>query len=251
MLEEGYVKTFRSITKWEWYKDGNTFRLFFHLMLTANYENKNHKGHTIKRGQRLVSQEDLALELGLSVQNIKTATKHLKSTDELTVTKIGKCNLITVNNYEKYQALTDNLTANQPLTNYELTTKEESKKAKKARNKDLLSEEETSDSKSVPPGLGIILNDGEYFGVTREQIDRWTELYPAVDITQELRKMAGWCEANPKRRKTRAGAMKFINGWLAKTQDRGGTSIQVAEGGKHDRAGADEQKPKLPGVIRL
>ena len=37
---------------------------------------------------------------------------------------------------------------------------------------------------------------------------------------QELRKMKGWLTANPKRRKTKSGIKRFINGWLAKEQDR-------------------------------
>ena len=40
---------------------------------------------------------------------------------------------------------------------------------------------------------------------------------------QELRKMRGWCEANPKKRKTKNGVKRFINAWLAKEQDRGGS----------------------------
>ena len=39
--------------------------------------------------------------------------------------------------------------------------------------------------------------------------------------------MRGWCLANPTRRKTRRGVRRFINGWLAKVQDRGGTGGTV------------------------
>ena len=36
--------------------------------------------------------------------------------------------------------------------------------------------------------------------------------------------MAGWLDANPTRRKTKAGIRRFVNGWLAKEQDRGGAA---------------------------
>ena len=36
MLENGYVTIQRKIVKWEWYKNPNTFKLFVHLILTAN-----------------------------------------------------------------------------------------------------------------------------------------------------------------------------------------------------------------------
>lgn len=70
---------------------------------------------------------------------------------------------------------------------------------------------------SVPQ---MILNDGSAFYVTADDLKRWKELYPAVDVEQELRNMAGWLDANPTRRKTRSGIRRFITGWLAKEQNR-------------------------------
>ena len=37
---------------------------------------------------------------------------------------------------------------------------------------------------------------------------------------QQLRKMCGWLDANPKNRKTKGGILKFANGWLAREQDK-------------------------------
>lgn len=51
----------------------------------------------------------------------------------------------------------------------------------------------------------------------------WEETYPAVDVRQELRKMAAWLDSNPSKRKTRRGVERFINNWLSRQQDRGGT----------------------------
>lgn len=70
--------------------------------------------------------------------------------------------------------------------------------------------------------IELTLNDKSQYPVYKADIDRWGELYPAVDIIQELRKMAGWIEANPQKRKTRTGIKKFINSWLSKAQDKGG-----------------------------
>lgn len=71
--------------------------------------------------------------------------------------------------------------------------------------------------------IEIILNDKTYHAVAKEQVDRWHELYPAVDIMGQLRAMAGWCEANNTKRKTKSGINKFINSWLAREQNKGGT----------------------------
>ncbi len=51
----------------------------------------------------------------------------------------------------------------------------------------------------------------------------YEQLYPAVDVRQELRNMKGWCISNPSRRKTKRGVRRFINTWLTKTQNRGGS----------------------------
>ena len=70
--------------------------------------------------------------------------------------------------------------------------------------------------------IDLILNDRSVFPIYSFDIKRWEELYPAVDVLAQLRKMAGWCEANPKRRKTKSGIKRFVNSWLAADQDRGG-----------------------------
>lgn len=71
--------------------------------------------------------------------------------------------------------------------------------------------------------IALPLNDGSEFAVTQDDVNGWAGLYPAVDILQELRKMRGWCDANPRKRKTKSGIRRFIASWLAREQDRGGT----------------------------
>ncbi len=73
----------------------------------------------------------------------------------------------------------------------------------------------------VTPVITLPLVDKTDYPVTADQIKEWSELYPAVDILQELRKMKGWLMSNPSRRKTRKGILRFITNWLAKEQDRG------------------------------
>lgn len=58
----------QKLINWEWYQDGNTCRLFIHLLLLANYEDKYWQGQLIKRGQLVTSLEHLSDDLGLSVQ---------------------------------------------------------------------------------------------------------------------------------------------------------------------------------------
>ena len=73
MLEEGYVKIYRSLLKWEWYDDINTKVLFLHLLLTVNHHDKQWHGVLVKRGSRISSYGKLASETGLSVKSVRTA----------------------------------------------------------------------------------------------------------------------------------------------------------------------------------
>lgn len=70
--------------------------------------------------------------------------------------------------------------------------------------------------------ITLPLNDKSKYQVSAFDIQHYKELYPAVDVEQQLRSMLGWLEANPNRRKTRNGIKGFITKWLNKVQDRGG-----------------------------
>ena len=103
MLDGGFIKLHRKMVKWEWYQDANTFRVFVHLLLTANYEPRRFQGMVIERGQRVTSIAKLSKELKISVKAIRVALNHLQETDELTCQGTAKYTVITVNNYDFYQ----------------------------------------------------------------------------------------------------------------------------------------------------
>ena len=84
---------------------------------------------------------------------------------------------------------------------------------------------ELESSSSMPEekaAIALTLNDKSEYPIFDKDIAAWKELYPNVDILQELRKMKGWLNSNPTRRKKKKGILKFVNAWLAKEQDKGG-----------------------------
>ena len=179
----------------------------------VNYEDKNWRDIIIKRGQRVASYETLAKELKLSVRQIRTAIKHLKTTGEMTHDKKANFSVVTVNNYDKFQTATDDLT----------DERQQCKKAKKANKARKQEYTYLPGAETAPDGsseYSFLLNDQTTYFVSLKQIAKWKELYPAVDIEQELRSMMGWCDANPSKRKTRSGASRFINNWLTKRPER-------------------------------
>lgn len=126
-MNESWIKLFRKFREWGWYSDSKTKDLFLELLLTANFEDKEWNGITIKRGQTIVGRKQLAETLGFTEQNIRTSMTKLKSTNEITSKIYSKFSVITINNYDKYQQLTSNSTSNQPATNQQLTTPKEIK----------------------------------------------------------------------------------------------------------------------------
>lgn len=90
---------------------------------------------------------------------------------------------------------------------------------KEKENKDICTQPQSA---SVPV-VELPLNDGSHFDIFQGQVDEWQTLYPAVDVPQALRSMRGWLLANPKKRKTKAGVLRFVTAWLSREQDKGGT----------------------------
>ena len=103
------------------------------------------------------------------------------------------------------------------LNTKELNTKELN--TKELNTKDIYNAP-SNEIATEPPVIEFILNDKTYYPITQKQVDKWTELYPNVDVMQQLRKMCGWLDANPRNRKTKGGILKFVNGWLAREQDK-------------------------------
>lgn len=69
------------------------------------------------------------------------------------------------------------------------------------------------------PVFTLQLNTGSEYEIFQSDVNFWKELYPSVDVMQELRNMRGWLDVNPKKRKTSSGIKRFINGWLSREQD--------------------------------
>lgn len=112
----GFVAFPRGLTAWEWYDDPNTCRLFFHLLLTANWEPKNWHGIVVSPGSRVASVKKLAEETGLTIKNVRTSLEKLKTTNYLAIKTTNKYSVISI---ESWGAITGSgkLTGNQPANN--------------------------------------------------------------------------------------------------------------------------------------
>ena len=135
MADNGYLKLYRSMTTWEWYKDANTKIVFLHLLLNANWEPSRYMGHEVPKGGLVVGRKSLAETLEISERQVRTALEHLKSTNEITIKTTNRFSIVTIVNWEKYQGCEEettneatNSTSNKrPANDQQMTTEEEYK----------------------------------------------------------------------------------------------------------------------------
>lgn len=137
---EGWVKIHRQITNWEWYTDGNTMRVFLHLLLSANREDKKWKGIILYAGQCVTSIEEISKGVRLSFQSVRTSLNRLKSTGEITSKTTNKYSIITITNYVNYQCTEEdiqqaNQQASQQTTNKQTTNKQQANQEKREKEK--------------------------------------------------------------------------------------------------------------------
>ena len=82
------------------------------------------------------------------------------------------------------------------------------------------------------PIISLPLNDKSEYPIFEEQCREWADLYPAVDMIQQLRSMRAWLLSNPDKRKTKRGIKRFINGWLGREQDKGWKPLVLSQSQK-------------------
>ena len=113
----------------------------------------------------------------------------------------------------------------------ENTTKESKVKYSKGKDSTILAPSfENSKPDAGDAFIQLPLNNKTFYSVEKADVEHYKELYPAVDIEQELRSMLGWLEANPRKRKTRSGIKAFITKWLSKAQNQGGVGYGSHQG---------------------
>lgn len=104
---KGYIKLWRSIAQWHWWHDHNTTRVWIVILLNANWEDRLCNGIEVKRGSLLTSYRSLAKMSGLSLQETRTAVKHLEETHDITTDSTHqpthRFTIVTVENYDFWQ----------------------------------------------------------------------------------------------------------------------------------------------------
>jgi len=165
MESSGYIKLFRKFLEWEWYDDINCKVVFIHLLIKANYKDKQWRGKTISRGQFFTSIETLSKELHLTNQQIRTSLSKLETTKEIVKKTTNEGTYITICNYDNYQQQeqAEQQTDNKRITNEQQT---DNKRITTTNNNKNIKKEKKDKKEFVPPTLDEVkkyFSDNGYY----------------------------------------------------------------------------------------
>lgn len=163
-----WIKVDRNILEWGWYKDANTFRVFMHLLLTANIKPHKFLGVGVNRGEIATSYKSLAESLDISIRSVRTAISHLETTGEVTVKRHSRFSVISIPNYDSYQA---NRQSQRQSADTQVTVNRQ--QYKNERMDINIQEERAASAAMVSPSLEEVVSYGEEAGLTVDAQAFW------------------------------------------------------------------------------
>ena len=104
---------------------------------------------------------------------------------------------------------------------------------KKALNTSAPDDSESESPTPAPKEKKVEKTDKPFFNtdtqlienISDAQIEIWERTYPACNVKHEILKASAWCAANPQ--KIKKDYKRFLNGWLSRCQESGGTKGYV------------------------
>ncbi len=120
----GFIMLHRKILDWRWYGDLPVRNVFIHLLLTASFKDTQWEERTLKAGQVICGRKELAAQLGLSEQQVRTALAKLQKTGEITIEATNRYSVVTLVNWALYQAAPLQSANQYPAVNQQPTIKQ-------------------------------------------------------------------------------------------------------------------------------
>lgn len=225
----GFIKIHRKITEWGWYSDPNTKAVFLHFLFTANFKDTEWKGITIKAGQTIFGRKELAKTLGLTVQQVRTAIEHLKSTNEITTKSTNRFTVVTVVNWEKYQLLDDESTN-------KITTKSTNKQPtsnQQATNKQPHLKKDKNDKKDK--NINIYYGEFKNVSLSEEELEKLKERFP-YDWRDKIELLSTYMSSTGKRYKSHYAT---ILSWARKEKNNAESTADREYQGENGRCEKD------------
>lgn len=101
----GFIVIDRNIEDWRWWGCPHATALWLHLLVKANWKDGYFMGHEVHRGETVTSYRHLSEETGMSEATVRRWLMQLKKDGAIQIKSSSKFSIIRIVNYEKYQAL--------------------------------------------------------------------------------------------------------------------------------------------------
>ena len=120
-MTQGHIRISRSIMEWRWSDDPIMVYFWIHILLMANWKDREWHDKVIKRGSFVTTISNLSGQLNLSTQQVRTCLDRLKTGGEIKTNSSNTHTLITICKYDDYQCQVTNeqQTDNKPTTTTE------------------------------------------------------------------------------------------------------------------------------------
>ena len=234
-LPDGFFRQ-KAMKKLRKIAGGDTYTIIYLKMLLVAMKQD---GKLYFEGVETTFYEELALDLDEEVENVRVTVMFLLQQDlmqlidetEYSLTECSKMTGSESASAERMRRLRDkkksqcDISVTEQLRIGDVEIEKEIEKEKEINNKNISLELEDS-KQNIFISLPLVTGSGNY-DVTFDYVNSLKELFPALDIEQELRSMVAWLDSHPKNRKTLRGIKKFITGWLTRKQD---TAPRVGNG---------------------
>ena len=189
MEQDGFIKLHRRIVDWEWYTDLPTFCLFIHLLLKANYVDRDWRGQVIKRGSFVTSYASLSAETALTVEQVRRALKNLQKTGEIEKVSTNKNTLIIVTKYNDYQRFVDD--SNKQVTNKKQADNMQKTNEEQTKNKQTTTTKEIKNIKNIKNINNLYCSSDEELQIIKTiiqmlNVETDKEFSPDTKLTRKL-----------------------------------------------------------------
>ena len=135
MDNDTYIRLYRSLLNWDYYRDRNVKDVYIHCLLSANFKEKNWKGEKIERGSFVTTYKKMSEELGMTPQEVRTALNKLIDSNNITKKITNKYTVISVVGYDVRQ--NSDVEVTNKLTS-KIANKKEPVKVKEVKNEPVI-----------------------------------------------------------------------------------------------------------------
>jgi len=254
VAQDTWLKLWRKSLDSAVFADANLWKVWCWCLMKANHKITHvpvstGRGNTIVTltpGQFIYGRAAASKALKMPGTSVEGRLAKLINTQNLVRQSVSHYSVITIVNWARYNGQcaengqgTRQATVRQPSGNRQATVTDKNvKKVQKVKKKDVrILSRPAAGAAVCPVELRdlVLYADGEQDGHTTRQRGilklwrqwptlkaAWEQSYPAVRVLPEVRKAHAWELAHPAKRKV--DRIRFLGTWLARQQDRGGST---------------------------